>query len=278
MTLSTTARRRLLVAGLVLAVGAWGLDTVAPSATAPLRSAAATALTPLESALTVHDDRMDRLTRERDGARREVTRLGDTRATLTQVQRLLGSAAADGRRVVPARVIAFTPPTTPTADQRVTIDVGRQDGVHPDQTVIATDGLVGRVVTATQCSSDVQLLTALTSVVGARVRRSGALGSLGSVAPPGLSARQPGDLTLTLLDGGSVQRGDLVRTLGSIDEMPYVADVDVGTVVSVDPDRGQPGRTAVVRPAVDMSSLDLVAVVLGETRSTPRAAVTGQRR
>ena len=38
--------------------------------------------------------------------------------------------------------------------------------------------------------------------------------------------------------------------------------IPLGTVTSVDPDRGQLGRTAVVRPFVDHDTLDMVALVL----------------
>jgi rod shape-determining protein MreC len=58
-----------------------------------------------------------------------------------------------------------------------------------------------------------------------------------------------------------VSVGDTVSTLGSPDDRPYVARVPLGTVTSVDADRGQLGRTAVVRPHVDPDTLDLVAVV-----------------
>ena len=60
--------------------------------------------------------------------------------------------------------------------------------------------------------------------------------------------------------------GDEVTTLGSPEDVPYVARVPLGTVTAVDPDRGQLGRTAVVTPHVDTDVLDLVAVVFVEGR------------
>jgi len=63
-----------------------------------------------------------------------------------------------------------------------------------------------------------------------------------------------------------------VRTLGSIDEIPYAAGIVVGTVTAVDPDRGQLTRSATVRPAVDADAIDVVAVLVPSARSTPRAA------
>lgn len=90
-------------------------------------------------------------------------------------------------------------------------------------------------------------------------------------APP----RGPGLLSLTLLQQGSVVVGDKVTTLGSVGGRPFIPDIPVGTVVSLDPDRGQLTSTAVVEPVVDTATLDVVAVVLNPQRSVPRAPATG---
>ncbi|BDZ57429.1 rod shape-determining protein MreC [Barrientosiimonas endolithica] len=82
-------------------------------------------------------------------------------------------------------------------------------------------------------------------------------------------------MTLTLVELGDVRTGDQVRTLGSVDDRPYVRDVVIGRVVGVDPDRGQLGRTARVEPAVDVGSLDVVGVVQPAPADGPRPAATG---
>ncbi|HEU5241167.1 MAG TPA: rod shape-determining protein MreC, partial [Ornithinibacter sp.] len=56
---------------------------------------------------------------------------------------------------------------------------------------------------------------------------------------------------------------------------PYAAGIVVGTVTSVDPDRGRLTRTATVRPAIDPDALDLVAVLLPAPRTEPRPSATG---
>jgi len=68
---------------------------------------------------------------------------------------------------------------------------------------------------------------------------------------------------------------DVVTTLGSVGERPYVPGIPVGTVATVHLGVGRLAPTGTVTPAVDTTSLDVVAVVLGPGRSTPRPAATG---
>jgi rod shape-determining protein MreC len=69
--------------------------------------------------------------------------------------------------------------------------------------------------------------------------------------------------------------GDVVRTLGSVDERPYAPGVVVGTVTDVDPEGGRMTRTATVRPAVDVDAIDVVAVLVPRARTTPRPVQPG---
>jgi rod shape-determining protein MreC len=116
------------------------------------------------------------------------------------------------------------------------------------------------VVTVGPWSSDVRLLDGADAAVAVRVG-TGVLGSV-SASGQGDLARSSGDLTLSLVDRSSVAVGDRVVTLGSVGGRPYAPGIAVGTVTAVDPSRGQLTATAVVRPAVDASRLDVVAVVL----------------
>ena len=160
--------------------------------------------------------------------------------------------------------------TTVTGGRQVTVDIGQRDGVEPNLTVVAADGLVGRVVSVGPWSSDIRLLDGADAAVAVRVG-SGVLGSV-AAGPPGDLARSPGDLTLSLVDRSTVAVGDRVTTLGSVGGRPYVPGIVVGTVTAVDPPRGQLTATAAVRPAVDPSRLDVVAVVLPSAPGTGTAA------
>lgn len=281
MSLSARTGRRILGVGLACSVAALGLDVVAPSVTAPVRDAAGAVFTPAISWMTVGDsERVRTLTAQRDAARREADLLRPSVQVDAQLRSLLGapgSAEAQrnaGATIVPARVIGLETRALASSPPRLVLDVGERDGIRTDQGVIAAAGLVGRIVTVRESSAVVEPITAGRAVVGVRVARSGALGSLSARTPAGLPGRAPGELTLTLVQGSGVRVGDRITTLGSVDGRPYAAGLPVGTVVGLDPDRGQVGRTARVRAHVDLSSLDLVGVLLAAPQRPPRAPVT----
>ena len=247
-----------------------GLDLSRPGSTSFLRTGAAAAFGPVERVMTAgRDDDVVRLTRERDelaGAlRQDEVNLRQAR----EVTSVLASPPAKGAKVLAARVVAFTPATS-SGDRRVTIDVGSRDGATKDLTVIAGTGLVGRVITVAAWTSDVLIVGDRHLTVGVRVGTAGRLGSVSAAAPVGSMPPEPGRLSLTLLEPGTVVVGDAITTLGSVGGRPFMPDIPVGTVVSVDPDHGQLTSTAVVEPAVDVATLDVVAVVLSTQRSVPR--------
>jgi rod shape-determining protein MreC len=105
------------------------------------------------------------------------------------------------------------------------------------------------------------------------VGRSGTLGSLTGAA--GERPRPAGQLSLELVQRGAVRVGDSVTTMGSVGGRPFVAGIHVGRVTAVDPHRGQLAPTAAVTPSVDVSTLDIVGVLLSAPRTTPRQPVEG---
>ena len=95
------------------------------------------------------------------------------------------------------------------------MDAGRRDGLQPDQTVIDSDGLVGRVKQVGESSAVVVLAVDPGSAVGVRVAGGNALGV---AAGNGL-----GPLTYTPLDPATrVQVGDRLLT-GPYGGSTYVA-------------------------------------------------------
>lgn len=252
-----------------------GVGAARPTAVEPLRVAAGDVFAPAERLLTARNRQIDTLTQQRDQARRQLAQQHDNAAEIARLEGLASAASVDNLRYVAAQVVGFSTDSATGQLREVTLDVGADDGVLTNQAVVASAGLAGRVVTVSAHSCDVQLLTDPAAVVGVRVGASAALGTVSNTTPPGLSARGAGLLTLTLVSGGSVAAGDTVRTLGSPGDRPYPSNVVVGTVISVDPDRGQPGVTAVVRPAVDLATLDMVAVVAGTVQQAPRRVLQG---
>jgi rod shape-determining protein MreC len=272
---STRARRlltgALVVTGLVVALGVSGAAGLEP-----MRGAAATVLGPFERLLGPGAD-------EASAARAEAAALS-TRLAAAQreVAALHGSAgiletpALAGARLVPARVVAVGAPG-PAGPERVTIDAGSRDGVEVDRTVVAAQGLVGRVVSVAPWTSDVLLVGSPDLTVGVRVGPRGVLGEASGAALAGGARPGPGLLSFALVDRGAATVGDVVTTLGSVGDRPFVPGIAVGTVSTVHTGVGRLAPTGTLAPAVDTTSLDVVAVVLTPGRTAPRpvATVTG---
>ena len=263
-------RRRLLVAAVLLTALVALLDLSGLVGLTPVRQGAAVVLGPLERALGPGGD----------PSPEEVAGLRDAVASAAGGDVAAGAAAVlaapglEGVRVVLARVVAVGR-SGPAGPERVTLDVGARDGVEVDRTVVAAEGLVGRVVAVAPWTSDVVLLGGPDVPVGVRVGEAGVLGQAAGSAVPGAPAPAPGTLSLGLVERGRVAVGEQVRTLGSVGGRPFVPGVVVGTVASVDDTAGRLAPTGLVSPAVDPTTLDVVGVVLGGERSTPRPAVTG---
>jgi rod shape-determining protein MreC len=265
--------RRLVVAAVVLTALAVLLDLSGAVDLTRVRGTAAAALGPLERAVGPRDDEVSALEEQRTRAEAELAGTRRRLAESTDAAALLGDPTLAGRPLVLARVVAVGS-SGPAGPERVTIDAGSRDGVEPDRTVLAADGLVGRVVSVAPWTSDVLLLGAPDLAVGVRVGARGVLGEAAGAARSGASAPDPGRLSLALVERGTMSIGDAVTTLGSVGGRPFVAGVRVGRVGSVERDPGRLAEVGTVVPAVDTTALDVVAVVLDPARTDPRPVVT----
>lgn len=265
-------RRRLLAALLVLTAAVALVDLAGAAWPSRLREAGATVLGPVLRAVGPREDEADRLRADRLRLADELRRTRVDLAATRGAQRLLESPQLRGAALVPARVVAVGALAADGA-RRVTLDVGSRDGVAVDETVVSPEGLVGRTVAVGPWTSDVLLVGATDVAVGVRVGPAGVLGIVDG-ATTAATARPAGTLGLALVDRGRLAVGDVVTTLGSPGGRPFVAGVTVGRVRSIDPVAGRLSPTAVVDPAVDLSTLDVVAVVLPGRRTTPRPAAT----
>ena len=273
-TRTSTRSRRLLIGALVVTGLVVALGVSGAAGLEPVRGAAATVLGPFERLLGPGAD-------EASAARAEAAALA-TRLAAAQreVAALHGSAgiletpALAGARLVPARVVAVGA-GGPAGPERVTIDAGSRDGVEVDRTVVAAQGLVGRVVSVAPWTSDVLLVGSADLAVGVRVGPRGVLGEVSGAALAGGARPDPGMLSLALVDRGAATVGDVVTTLGSVGDRPFVPGIEVGTVHSMHTAAGRLAPTGTVSPSVDTASLDVVAVVLTPGRNAPRPVATG---
>ena len=200
-----------------------------------------------------------RLKADNDRLRAE---LAQTDALRTQVRAwndLLQLKDAQDLSVVPAKVVSLG--SSLGFELTATIDAGARDGLKPGQTVVTGRGLVGRTKRVSDSTSVVVLLADRDFGVGVRLSRSG---RLGIATGDGVGA-----LTYQLLgQNDRAEVGDAVFTSGST---TFVAGIPVGTVRAIDSDPNALTRSGRLTPYADISSLDLVGVVLDGPRSTPRS-------
>lgn len=198
-----------------------------------------------------------RLQAENSTLRGQVATTSDVRHRAAELDALLQSSQRHRLALVPARVMGIG--AAQSFSRTVTIDAGTSSGVHPDQTVVNYDGLVGRVISTTRSTATVLLITDRESVVGARLGSNAEIGFLGGRGELGGAGR----LDLDLVDDSQTPAaGDVVVTWGSRHQRPYVAGVPIGTVESVVASPREQAKHAVIVPFVDFSSLDLVGVVV----------------
>ena len=255
----------------------------------PVRAAVGEVLGPVETGTTVAVRPFTAIPdffRTTDGLRSDVARLRAENAALrgkletTAVDRhraaeldgLLRTSRTSGYALVPARVVAMGP--AQSFSRTVTIDAGTSSGIHPDQTVLDNDGLVGRVIRAGRTTATVLLVVDRESVVGGRLGSSMEVGFLRGRGETGDTGR----LDLDLVDTSATPaKDDVVVTWGSKNGAPYVAGVPIGRVQSVYASPRLLSKRAVIVPFVDFTSLDLVGVVVDKSTHGDRTVINAGR-
>ena len=185
-----------------------------------------------------------RLSNENDALQRENQRLREEVAeapVLGAFEQTIGSYPG----AVPARVIGYAPENE---TRMLTIDKGSDAGIKPDEGVITTDGVVGRIVEVAPFTSKILLLTDYTSNVPAVVQR----GRWWGIARGTLTR-----INVTYISQDAKLRvGDRVVTgEGNV----FHAGLLIGRIARVQ-DAGL-YLTATVEPAVNFGSLEHVLIL-----------------
>ena len=168
----------------------------------------------------------------------------------TRLRADLGFVQRTPFQLIGADVIALRP--DPNYDTLL-IDRGLTVGVQKNAIVVTGNGLVGRIFDAGPQTASVLLITDANSAVGARVQRANS-NAIGVVR-----GSSTGSLQLTFLPlDADIKPGDTVVTSGIGGVFP--AGLAIGSVVSVRSDTGAAEKTAAIRAAVDLHSLDEVYV------------------
>jgi rod shape-determining protein MreC len=249
------------------------LDRLRESASSvfgPVERAAAAVVNPVAdfidgvTSINSTSDKIDALEAENDELRRQLLTAPLDQARLDELDKLLRVSSLGDYEIVPAQVIAVA------ADngyaRTVTVDAGTRDGIRRDQTVLNGDGLVGRVIAAGPGTATILLLTDPEFGVGSRLAASSETGFLRG------NGRDP--LGLELYNPQAVvEEGNVVVTLGSPNGRPFVPGVPIGQVTNVIATPGGLSRLAEVEPFAQLTSLDLVGVVIEPPRRNPRDAL-----
>lgn len=135
----------------------------------------------------------------------------------------------------------------------VIVDRGSSDGVRIDMPVIASEGLVGRVVKVSASSAKVRLIVDPRSRVAVRLT-SGEQGVL-------VGRRAGQDLRLDLVDPETTVRAAESVTTSGFEGAVFPPGIPVGVVSEVVPSEVDLSKHVLVRPLVDFSRLDHVLLV-----------------
>ncbi|MHB8450424.1 MAG: rod shape-determining protein MreC, partial [Mycobacteriales bacterium] len=243
-----------------------GLRSAVSAVFGPIERAVADVVDPIGRGLSSlthlgsYSGEVARLTKENQQLQLQLRNDAEVSREVAQLDGLLRLAGQAQDRVVPARVIALGGALG--FDWVATIDAGSGDGVRVNMTVINGAGLVGRVKEVGPYTS--QVLLAIDPQVTVAARLADNL-QIGAVTGGGL-----GPMTFQAIDPTvHPKRGVQVVTFGSL----YPPGIPIGTVSGIANTPGALAETALVRPYVDFTSLDLVGVVVAPSRSLPRGSL-----
>jgi rod shape-determining protein MreC len=202
-------------------------------------------------------DENAKLRDENDRLRAQLRETDSLRRQLADWNALLGLKDTSGYTMQAAHVISVG--SSLGFEWTATLDVGTRDGVKVNATVVNGKGLVGRVKRVGPSTSTVLLVVDGDFSVGVRLIRSGQLGLV--------TGHGVGDLSYQLIgQRARAEVGEAMYTSGST----FAAGIPVGRVATTNNDPNSPTLTGTLTPYVDVTSLDLVGVILDVPRRAPR--------
>jgi rod shape-determining protein MreC len=170
-------------------------------------------------------------------------------------------------KILPGRVIARDPSTW---FDMATINRGSLDGVKLNMPVVTSDGLAGRVIAVSPVTAQFILLPDEKSAAAAVIGEIGSSNALGVVRGTG----EKGVLEMRYVPGyEKVEVGEMVFTSGQDGLFP--AGIKIGEIVEVRSGSATVPHTIFIRPAVRMSALSEVAILLYQAppRQKPEQAL-----
>jgi rod shape-determining protein MreC len=204
-------------------------------------------------------DQRDKAVKERDALQTQLAGL-QNRLRVAEQQAGLNERDTTGgmSRYAPvdARVYLHSPSSW---YQSLQINKGTSDGIKEGDPVINGAGLVGKIETAWGGGAVVTLITDPEFATGGITSVSQ---EPGSVVP---AVGAPGDLLFKFVDNATkVRKGELVYTAGTINsrlESRYPPAIPIGKVDRIDIGDGELDRRIHIRPAADLTRVDMVQVL-----------------
>lgn len=270
--------RLLLVLLLVSALFLITLDLRGVNLAAGVRSAVATIFSPVENLFAKlfspignftsdlrnfgdSKERIQELTKEVDLLKSKEVLDEDLVTQLSQLKSTLDLAGRGGYKIVAAKVINRG--SAATFKQTLTIDVGSNNGVTKNMTVISDGGLVGVIKSVSSNNSIVLLMSDPTFKIGVRIAGTQSIGVL--------SGQGGNKYLLQLLDAtGEIKVGDTLVSRGSEGGKPFVPGVPVGMVTTVQSNASSITQNADVVGSSNLDRVGVVAVVLAPPKENPR--------
>jgi len=190
------------------------------------------------------------LRRETATQKRRIDQLEEQALETQRLQALLAMRQASRAEFLTARVVGKD---ATNWFKTILLDRGSLEGVRRNQPVLAPDGLVGRVVEVTPTSAKVQLLTDPVNAVGGLIQRTRVTGIVSGNLGAGARVRY-----LPLM--ADVVVGDQVVTSGMGGVFPK--GIPIGRITAVERRSGALFQEASLQPAVDLSRLEEVLILM----------------
>ena len=166
----------------------------------------------------------------------------------SRLRKLLGFAQHYDRKLVVAEVVGGK---STHAFKTLRVARGTRDGLRVGMPVVAADGVVGRIVRASNAIADVQLLVDFDFNVDVILQRTRVRGVLSGYA--GDSCR------LNVQKGAEVRIGDTITTSGIVGGFPK--GLPVGRVMRISYESDNVSQVIAVEPWVDYRRLEEVSIL-----------------
>lgn len=133
----------------------------------------------------------------------------------------------------------------------VVVDKGKKDGLQKGMPVINNYGLVGRIFSVQKSTSCVLLICDMESSIGAKVKRTGAVGII--------HGKNANILDFEIFSPANVKIGDIIVTSGLSENIP--SDIIIGYVAKTKKRQNGMLTWVEVKPYVDFNTLEKLLVI-----------------